>query len=116
MRKGDVIAEAVEAIPLWLAFLDRAEKEQQKMLQEIQQAAQADREMPVTTNSPLDWLDHTAPPPKDEAQAPVTAVLQPSPEVGPAASPPLGGDDDHLIDDDDAPSTNDEAIPPWEKD
>lgn len=129
MRKGDVIAEAVEAIPLWLAFLDRAEAEQRKMLEEIQQAAQAEREMPAPIavsgdaadsgpdpNTPLGWLDHTAPPPKEEAQAPVTAVPEPTKTIHwQDTPPPLDGDDSHIVYDDDPSPANGESVPPWEK-
>ena len=36
MNKSEVVAEAIDAIPQWLAFLDLKEKEQQKILAEIQ--------------------------------------------------------------------------------
>lgn len=76
MKKNELIADMVETIPRWLAFLAEEENRLQVALLEIQEEAKKERAaLPDQSSaSPLTWLNQTAPPPQDEPQAPTTAT------------------------------------------
>jgi hypothetical protein len=100
MKKGDIVADAVETIPQWLAFLEAEQTHLKKALADIQDAQQ-ETQRKAPAGSPLSWLDQTQPPPQDEPQAP-TAPL-------PVAPSPASGSLLHSEE-----VTDDEDIPLWE--
>lgn len=119
MDKSEVVADAINAIPQWLQFLDMKEAEQQKILAEIQSqgvpAPLAGNDEAADSGTPSSEMAIPAPAPDDiipfdeVGKEPVTA---PKPAPSPQSPAPILDIDPLYWLEEDAPPPTDDAQQP----